>query len=165
MADEVTAAIKHFLEDKGIPLIETKHSEDTFLPGLRLGPNCIYVDYGNLKYPGDLLHEAGHLAVATSENRAKSGTAEQSPEWPDAGEEMAAILWSYAAALETEIPLDVLFHSDGYKGGSEWLKQSFTDGHYIGLPMLEWIGLAFGPKLAAENNVAPFPHMVKWLRD
>lgn len=165
MVDAVTAAIKHFLEDKGIRLIEAQNPEDTFLPGLKLGPGCIYVDYEKLSHPGDLLHEAGHLAVATPENREKSGTSEQLSDWPDAGEEMAAILWSYAAALETGTSLDVLFHSDGYKGESEWLKRSFAEGSYIGLPMLEWLGMAFGPQLAAEKNVAPFPHMVKWLRD
>lgn len=165
MVDNVGATIKNFLKDKGIRLIETNNLEGTFLPGMKLGPNCIYVDYDNLKHPGDLLHEAGHLAVTTPGNREKTGTAEQLPGWPDAGEEMAAILWSYAAALESGTPIDVLFHSDGYKGDSEWLKQSFAEGNYIGLPMLEWTGLAFGPQLAAEKNVKPFPHMVKWIRD
>ena len=165
MVDDAIAAIQHFLQTKGIRLIEAPIPEDTFLPGIRLGPDCIYVDYDRLKYPGDLLHEAGHLAVATPENRQKAGTAQQLPDWPDAGEEMAAILWSYAAALESGTSLDLLFHEDGYKGGSEWLKQSLMDGNYIGLPMLEWIGLAAGPQLAAEKNVEPFPHMIKWMRD
>lgn len=56
-----------FLKEIGIDVIE-KELDDTFLPGLSLGPNCIYIDYDKLLYPGDILHEAGHLAVTASPN-------------------------------------------------------------------------------------------------
>jgi hypothetical protein len=35
------------------------------------------------------------------------------------GEEMAAIAWSYAACVHLGLEPTVVFHSDGYKGGSE----------------------------------------------
>lgn len=59
--DEVKKVL-FFLNEIGIEIIE-KELEATFLPGLDLGPNCIYIDYSKLLYPGDILHEAGHIAV------------------------------------------------------------------------------------------------------
>ena len=76
-----------FLTEIGIVVNEKTLPDDTFLPGLELGPSCIYVDYKKLKYPGDLLHEAGHLAVTTPEQRLLAGTgltAENQP-WPTDG--------------------------------------------------------------------------------
>ena len=157
--------ITGFLQEIGIELIEKKDLSDSFLPGVELGPGCIYINYDELKYPGDLLHEAGHLAVTTSQQRLLIGTEELEKPWPTDGEEIAAVLWSYAAAQHLDLSLDILFHENGYKGEAEWLKNSFSGGNYIGLPFLEWAGLAYGPKLAAEKNTETFPKMVKWMRD
>jgi hypothetical protein len=55
-----------FLNTIGIDSIEKTLDETTFLPGLCLGANCIYIDFEKLLYPGDILHEAGHLAVTTA---------------------------------------------------------------------------------------------------
>lgn len=165
MHTELINRITGFLAGKGIAIVPASGLRESFLPGLELGPGCIYVDFEQLLYPGDLLHEAGHLAVTTGTQRALIGTAEIEQPWPTEGEEMAAILWSYAAMRELEIPQEVLFHADGYKGQSDWLINTFADGNYIGLPFLEWAGLAYGPQKAAEKGVEPFPKMVKWLRD
>ncbi len=151
-----------FVKSIGIKIIE-KELDDTFLPGLALGPNCIYIDYGKLLYPGDILHEAGHLAVAEPETRAHIGLVEL-PDWPSAGEEIVAILWSFAAAKHLELPLDFVFHPNGYKNQSEWLIQTFENKNYIGLPLLEWMGLTLGEAKAAAQNKPAFPVMQQWMR-
>lgn len=162
MTEEVTKVL-HFLDEIGISIVE-KPLTDTFLPGLSLGPNCIYVDFDQLLYPGDLLHEAGHLAVTTPEERLVAGTEAQSADWPTGGEEIGAILWSYAAAVHLQLPLNFVFHNNGYKNGSEMLITNFEKGNYIGLPFLEWIGLCLGEERAAATNQKAFPFMLNWLR-
>jgi len=161
---ELLNIIGRFLKTNGIEVFEKTLPEDTFLPGLTLGPGCIYVDYEKLNYPGDLLHEAGHLAVTTPEQRALAGTASSELPWPTDGEEIAAVLWSYAACIHLELPPQVVFHPDGYKNESAWIIGNFEAGNYIGLPFLEWAGLALGPERAAAAGVKSFPHMLNWLR-
>ncbi|NJM79308.1 MAG: hypothetical protein HC854_06230 [Flavobacterium sp.] len=163
--EETIKKIIAFLKDIGIPTIEKELPATTFLPGLALSNEGILVDYNQLLYPGDILHEAGHLAVTTSENRKKIGTNEMPEDWPTQGDEIGAMLWSFAAAHHLEIPLDVVFHPNGYKGSSEWLLASFKDHNFIGLPLLEWFGLTLSEEKAKELNKEPFPHMLKWTRD
>lgn len=154
-----------FLQEIGISVIEKSLPNDTFLPGLELGPGCIYMDSGKLKYPGDLLHEAGHLAVTTPELRQKAGTPEQPHDWPDGGEEIVSILWSYAAAKHIDLPVEVLFHPDGYKGQSDWIKQQFEEQNYVGMPLLEWMGLTKAPKEGVPEDTDTFPKMIRWIRE
>ncbi|MCA1919842.1 MAG: hypothetical protein LDL38_10615 [Flavobacterium piscis] len=164
---EISCEIKNvleFLNDIGIDVIE-KEVNESFLPGLSLGPNCIYVDYDKLLYPGDILHEAGHLAVTTSSERNKVGTSEMSPEWPTQAEEIGAILWSFAAVNHLQLPLEFVFHPNGYKNASEWFISNFNDKNYIGLPFLEWIGITLSKDRALKEDKEAFPAMQKWLRD
>ncbi|MGM8363771.1 hypothetical protein ACSV4D_17805 [Flavobacterium sp. ARAG 55.4] len=154
-----------FLESITLKVIEKKLDTTTFLPGLALGPNCIYVDFNQLKYPGDLLHEAGHLAVTDSDTRKSIGTDKLSEEWPTQGEEIAAILWSYAALTHLNLDPSFVFHPDGYKGNSEWFITNFTNRNYIGLPFLEWLGLTLDPDRASKEGKEAFPVMQKWIRD
>ena len=161
---EITRVL-HFLKEIGIQIIEKKMYTSTFLPGLALGNNCIYVDFDKLKYPGDLLHEAGHLAVTDGQTRKKIDTGITNEEWPTQGEEIAAILWSYAAVTYLNLDPSFVFHSNGYKGNSEWFISNFSNGNYIGLPFLEWAGLALNEKRAQLENKEAFPVMQKWIRD
>jgi hypothetical protein len=153
-----------FLNEIGIDIVE-KELQSSFLPGLSLGPNCLYIDFEKLLYPGDILHEAGHLAVTTSTERKIAGTNEMAADWPTQGEEIAAILWSFAAAKHLELPIEFVFHPNGYKNDSEWLISNFTSENYIGLPFLEWAGLALGKERATKEGKEAFPKMLKWLRD
>lgn len=153
--------IIHFLEEIGIPVIERELSDDCFLPGLTIDKQTILMDPERLKYPGDLLHEAGHIAVTEEKWRSLIGTAEMDPAWPSDGDELAAILWSYAALRHLELEPEVVFHPAGYKKESEWLIRQFEDQNYIGLPLLEWMGLCSAKE---KEGVSPFPHMLKWLR-
>jgi hypothetical protein len=58
-----------------------------------------------------------------------------------------------------------VFHDHGYKGGGSNIADNFRDKRYFGLPMLQWIGLTADEKNAVNLKVAPYPHMLKWLRD
>lgn len=156
--------VVQFLEEIKINVIE-KELGNTFLPGLELGPNCIYIDYEKLLYPGDILHEAGHLAVTTSAERKLVGTTEIPSEWPTQGDEIAAILWSYGALHYLELPLEFVFHPNGYRDQSQWFISNFSSGTYMGLPLLEWMGLCLGKEKAEKEKKSPFPAMQKWLRD
>ena len=153
-----------FLDEIGINIIE-KQLGETFLPGLDLGPDGLYIDFDKLLYPGDILHEAGHLAVTDSLERKTIGTNEISKDWPTQGDEIAAILWSFAALKHLDLPLDFVFHSNGYKSHSEWFISNFNNENYVGLPLLEWMELTLGQERALKEGKEPFPKMQKWLRD
>ncbi|MGV3612624.1 MAG: hypothetical protein ACO1N0_16820 [Fluviicola sp.] len=153
--------ILQFLAQIGISVIETELPDDCFLPGLAIERNAILMDSSRLKYPGDLLHEAGHLAVTEENLRPSIGTAEMDPAWPSDGDELAAILWSYAALRHLELKPEVVFHPEGYKNESAWLMEQFANKNYIGLPLLEWMGLCAA---SGKEEVEPFPQMIKWLR-
>lgn len=149
--------ILQFLDQIGIAVIETELADDCFLPGLALEKNAILMDPKRLKFPGDLLHEAGHLAVTEEKLRLLIGTSEMDSGWPSDGDELAAILWSYAALKHLDLRPEVVFHSEGYKNESEWLIQQFQNENYIGLYLFEWMGFC-------SQKEKPFPNMLKWLR-
>ena len=159
---ELTAKIVKFLEEIGLTVrLETIEGE-TFLPGLRIERGAMVVDDEQLLYPGDLLHEAGHLAVMTSEERAAS----DGNVGPDAGAEMAAMAWSYAAALAIGIDPRVVFHEHGYKGGGAQLAEGYASGRNVGVPLLAWYGLTDDPLFGGVPRTGEwaFPRMRKWLR-
>ena len=154
-----------FLHQIGIPIREDKLPVDSFLPGLSIEEGCIVIDRAALKNPGDILHEAAHIAIVPSPER-PSLNAEAIGKRPRRGaEEMMAIAWSYAACMHIGLDPYVVFHDDGYKGGGSYIADAFANKNYFGLPMLQWIGLTADEKNAPGLNVDPYPHMIKWLRD
>jgi hypothetical protein len=157
--------ILHFLNEIHINVIEKELEDATFLPGLAIASNCIEIDFDKLLYPGDILHEAGHLAVTTSEERLLIGTDSMPKEWPSPGDEIVSMLWSYAALHHLELPAEFVFHPNGYKNDSLWLIENYTNEIYIGLPLLEWMGLTLSKERASKEGKKPFPTMIKWLRD
>ena len=142
--------IAAFLQGAGIALNVEPLTGPSFVPGLAIANGTIQVEPGGAAYPGDLLHEAGHIAVAEPARRAAL-----SDVGTDAGEEMAAIAWSVAAARACGVGLEVLFHSEGYKGDAAWLAAEFSRGNPFGVPLLAWYGL---------TSEAAFPAMRRWLR-
>ena len=162
---EYLPQIIHFIEEIGLSVIEKDLPENTFLPGLELGAACIYVDYQKLKYAGDFLHEAGHLAVTTTKQRLAVGTHALELPWPTDGEEIATVLWSYAAVQYLRLPLDVVFHAGGYKNDSDWLISHFESGQFIGLVLLQWMGLAYDEQQIKTQGMPAFPVMQRWLRE
>ena len=80
------------------------------------------------------------------------------------GEEIAAMLWSYAALTHLKLNPEIVFHPNGYKGSSSMFIENFTRGNYIGLPLLSWMGLC-NVNVQDSDNEPIFPKMKKWLRD
>lgn len=141
-----------FLRSIGLQVEAGQIEGETFLPGLELRGGVLVYDESKLLYPGDLLHEAGHLAVMSREERA----AASANVGVDGGAEMTAIAWSYAAALHLGIDPAVVFHPDGYKGASSSILENFQSGHYFGVPLLIYYGL---------TTATEYPTMRRWLRD
>lgn len=157
LIDQITG----FLAAIGIECRVGEVPDKTFLPGVVIDQSALVFDPAKLTYPGDLLHEAGHLAVMSPSRRAKA-------QWDVSKrqvDEIMAILWSYAAVVKLGIDPAVVFHSGGYKGASEGFIDNFTNGRYPGLPALQWLGLAADEKNAAALGIEPFPAMIKWLND
>jgi hypothetical protein len=126
------------------------------LEGLAIVDGRLLIDPATPVWPGDLLHEGGHIAVADPALRPTLG-----PIAADGGDEMASIAWSYAASLECGLSLEHLFHNGGYRGDSDMLRSAFASGSYIGAPMLGFWGLCDPSGLAGKH---PFPSMIRWLR-
>jgi len=156
---EDAARIVDFFREIGLSVRLTPIEDATFLPGVHLEPNGVVVDPGKLLYPGDLLHEAGHLAVMTAEERERT----DANAGPDQGMEIGAQCWSYAAATYLGLAPEVVFHEHGYRNSSQTLIANYRAGT-VGVPLLQWMGLTFDAKRAAEEGAQPYPHMQRWLR-
>ena len=148
-----------FLDRIGIPVSIEPVEAGSFLPGVAVRYGTLIFDPDHLPWPGDLLHEAGHIAVT---DPAVRGTIAEVPDSP--GEEMAAITWSYAAALELGIDPAVVFHPEGYRGGSASILENFGKGMYFGVPLLDYYGMSAEAKRAEAKGMEPYPKMARWLR-
>ena len=91
-ANPLTERMADFVRGIGIEVHAGTLPAGTFLPGVDIRHGTIVVDEERLSYPGDLLHEAGHVAVAPPEQRAAPTLS------PSEGDELATLAWSYAAA-------------------------------------------------------------------
>ncbi|HWT13548.1 MAG TPA: hypothetical protein VN231_12395 [Allosphingosinicella sp.] len=156
--DPLTRRIVAFLERIGIGIELEPLGDDTFLPAIQVRGGGLVVDPDRLQWPGDLLHEAGHVALADPGARASLDKVSDDP-----GEEMAAIAWSYAAALEIGLDPAIVFHDQGYHGGGRALAEGLARGALIGTPLLECYDMAADSSARAQG-AAPYPHMLRWLR-
>ena len=163
--DTATVKMIRFVEEIGLPVRLVVIDEPTFLPGVTLQNGGLIIDPEKLLYPGDILHEAGHLAVMPPDIRATMNGDLDDTDDLHKGGEMMAISWSYAACLHLGLDPAIVFHKNGYKGDAESILKNFAEGHYFGLPMLQWIGLCNEPKKIPEPGVEYFPKMIKWLRE
>jgi hypothetical protein len=152
MKEALIATLELWLGATGIPVSRQSLREPTFLPGLAIEGGVLHIDVDRVEWPGDILHEAAHIALCPPSRRAAlSGKLEVTP-----AEEMAALAWSYAAALHAGIEPAIVFHEGGYKKGGAQLIANFASGlppGGPGVPMLQWWGLT-----------TAFPHMTHWLR-
>ena len=161
----LTARISNFLREIGLTVVPTQLPDESFLPGVRIEGGKILVDEAGLLYPGDLLHEAGHLAVIPPHLRASLSDDVALPELDMTAVEAMAMAWSYAAALHLDLDPAIVFHEGGYRGQSPGLLFTFSAGVYPGAFGLSEMGMTATPNSAAQLGVAPYPHMLKWLRD
>lgn len=151
-----------FINKIGIPCREFAIEGDTFLPGIDIRAGEILYDPQRMKYPGDLLHEAGHIAVLSPKDRKDVQSPDKiSGDLEPAAAEMAAIAWSWAALKHLDLPPDYVFHEQGYKGGSTAIIENFSLGNYFGVPMLQYLGMS---NISGSGHDAEYPAMKYWLR-
>jgi len=147
-------SILRFLDEIGIAAREGEVPPGSFLPGVRIERGALVFDRAALRWPSDLLHEAGHIAVMPPELRAQLDDALDAETPPHAGE-VEALAWAYAAAVHLGLELTDLFHEGGYKGQSAGLITTFSCGVYPG---------AAGLVQAGMTQPAIYPRMSRWLR-
>ena len=150
MTPTVLARILEFLTTIGLEVRREPIERPTVLPGITVDHGTLVVDEARLTHVGDLLHEAGHLAVVPAPDRGRLTV----DVGADGGNEVAALAWSYAAARHLGLAPEVVFHDDGYRGGARALIDNFEAGHYIGVPILVWRGL---------TTTEAYPSMERWL--
>jgi hypothetical protein len=156
MKSELIEKMTVFLAQRGISSHFQSLEDGDFLPGIKMDQGALLIDVDKLAYPGDILHEAGHIAVSAPAERANlSGKITASP-----ADEMAAMAWSFAAAVALEIDPHIVFHEHGYKKGGAHLVAQYTDVAENrnpvapGVPMLQWYRMC-----------QKFPIMNSWLRE
>lgn len=153
MKNELISKLSSFVQGKGIPVRMEPIEGDTQLPGITISGGTLVVDAARLEWPGDILHEAGHIAITPPSRRVSAGgNLTVTP-----AEEMAALAWSYAAAVNAEIDPAIVFHEGGYKKGGAQLLAQYASGlppGGPGVPMLQWYGMT-----------TAFPRMNLWLRE
>jgi len=125
----------------------------------------LLVDDAKLTYPGDLLHEAGHIAVCQNDLRSNLNDEVALPDVNMDAIEAQAIAWSYATCMYLGLDPTVVFHAGGYKGRSEGLLLNFRLGVYVGVNGLQEAGMAATEPTAGKSGTPVYPHMLKWLRD
>ena len=154
--------IVDFLRTIGIAACPGTVASGSFLPALRIVNGALEYDPHGLRWPGDLLHEAGHIAVTPAEHRAGlSDALAGKPAW-DHGGELEAMAWSWAATLHLGLPPEALFHPDGYKGQSPGLLFSYRMGVCPGALGLSRTGMTLLAQTALGARL--YPHMQRWLR-
>jgi len=161
---EATRIIE-FLRGVGIEAVAADLAgEECFLPGVRLDRGRVLYDERMLTWPGDLLHEAGHVAVAPPEARRLLTGAVDVPGLDMGRLEHAAVAWSYAAALAIGIDPALVFHEGGYRGRGPDILRTFAFGVFPGANLLEEAGMTATGVRAQERAVPPYPRMLHWLR-
>ena len=148
----------------GVDVRVQELTERTLLPGIQIESGRLVVDPSKLVWPGDLLHEAGHLAIVPAALRPTiGGELPVDPLVQHAGE-AEATAWAYAALVTIGLPPEVLFHAGGYHGKSQALIFSYTNGVYLGAAGLGAAGLAATPEEVRSAGLPGYPNMRRWLR-
>ena len=162
---DVFDKVIYFLDEIGIAVNYQELLEaDCFLPGFLIKDGTIVIDKNKVLFPGDILHEAAHIAVVPGIERSNLQGKTIGSRSEAAAEEMMAIAWSYAACIHLKIDPHIVFHPSGYKGGGAGIVASFDKGEYFGVPVLAWLGMTNTPSVCAAGNTS-YPIMTKWLRD
>jgi len=161
MKNDLLDRILHFFDKIEIEYSLETINTATFLPGLKLRNGTLIIDTDKLRYPGDILHEAGHLATMPPEIRANMNDDLPGNDLHKGGE-MMAIAWSYAVCLELNIDPEVVFHEDGYKGSASTIVENFREGRFFGVPLLRWCGMTAEPFTDEQGIKRGFPEMIRW---
>jgi hypothetical protein len=152
--DDTLGRIVDFIRSLGIAVNEGAMTRETLVPGIDIVRGTLLIDESMMCKPADLLHEAAHIALShPSVRNALDGTADTSP-----AEEISAIAWTWAASRHLDIDPAETFHADVISGNGPTLLENFLEGRSVGVPMLQYWGLA------VARGINPYPHMLRWLR-
>src|SRR5205085_3653629 len=157
-ADPLVIKLTSFVRSIGIEVLACPIDWQTQFPGLDIRAGAVLVDESQLIHPGNILHEAGHIAVHDPARRSQPKFA------PTKGEELGARAWSYAAVRHLGLSAELVFYPGSFTGWATSLVENFGAGRYLGVPLLQRYGMAVEPRFAAERGVKPYPHMIRWLR-
>ena len=157
-ADPLVTKLATFVQSLGIEVRACPIDWKTQFPGLEIRAGAVLVDESQLIHPGNILHEAGHLAVHDPAKRSHPKFS------PSKGEELGALAWSYAAVVHLGLGAELVFYPGSYHDWDTALLENFAEGRYVGVPMLQRYGMAVEPRLAPERGVEPYPHMLRWIR-
>lgn len=163
--DALVDTLVGFLRRIGLVVREAPVPGDAFLPGVQVEAGEIVFDRTRLRWPGDLLHEAGHIAVTASADRHRLPALLEGHPIDAPGGEIEATAWAYAACVHLGLAPTVLFHDGGYHGRSASLALTYSMGVYPGCQGLVAAGLAATGEQARALGVAPYPHLLRWLRE
>lgn len=188
---DTLAPIVAFLRTLGFTVEFGQGAAGGFLPGVNIHAGAIHIDPDTLVSPGDLLHEAGHMAVlprrlhsrlgrdleadAIAAVAAEAGAgipADLTLATPLQSGELMAQAWSYAAALHLALPPECVFfpgsyHVDTYEGihpMQRWLEAGSHHGA-LGLARVGMSGYSGIFAAMGDNGLAPFPRMTRWVQD
>ena len=150
-----------FMVAIGLDVSTQPLTEPTFVPGIRIEQGRMIVDEAQLLYPGDLLHEGGHLATVTAAERRQLTFSTGSEQ----AQEMLADAWAWAALTELEIDPQVVFHPHGYHGSSAALIEAYRNAGGPGVPMLAYYRMTSSPNGPVHPDLPMFPKMAVWVRD
>jgi hypothetical protein len=175
---ETLTPILDFLDDIGLACRRGEVAAGSFLPGVAIRTGAIVYDVAGLGSPGDLLHEAGHLAAVPARWRDQiddnvdaslATLAQAEPETAaHAHTDLFPIAWSWAAALHIGVDPACIFDAGGYGaqagGDPAALDHQLRMGLFPGILMLARAGLcAAPPPFGDGSDPSPFPHMKRWL--
>ena len=157
-SDPLVTRLSTFVRSIGIEVQGGAIDWKTQFPGLDIKSGTVLVDEEQLIHPGNILHEAGHLAVHDPARR-------REPKFsPSRGEELSALAWSYAATVHLGLSSELIFYPGSYHGWATSLVENFAEQRYLGVPLLQLYGMAIEQRFAAARGLKPYPHMLRWLR-
>ena len=160
----VLECIVTFLNGIGISATPGAVPSSSFLPGVRISNGALVYDPAQLRWPGDLLHEAGHIAIAPASLRPTLNDGVELPTDIPHASEVEATAWAFAALHHLRLDPSVLFHSGGYGGASPGLIDTFMLGVYPGSFGLSQAGMtSVGPE-AQRRGLPVYPALSHWLR-
>lgn len=141
-----------FARSIGVEVREGALDRETRVPGVDIVSGCVQLDRAVLRGIGDFLHEVAHVALTRPADRPALD------EWVTGTEaqEISALAWTWAAGLYLGLDPSDVFHDAVISGNGPTLRENFSVGQYVGVPMLQYWGL---------TNAPAYPRMARWMRD
>jgi hypothetical protein len=141
-----------FARSIGVEVHEGELARSTRVTGVDIVSGCVHVDRALLRGIGDFLHEVAHVALTRLADRPALD------EWVTGtdAQEISALAWTWAAGQYLGLEPSDVFHDAIISGNGPTLRENFSTGQYVGVPMLQYWNL---------TNNAAYPRMARWVRD